>query len=49
MNKSENGLGSENDSENCLSFISDTGDPCFVSGIDKPNFISCTGEPKVVS
>lgn len=31
MNKSENGLGSENDSENCLSLISGIMDPKFAS------------------
>ena len=29
MNKSDNGLGSENDSENCLNFISGMGDMKF--------------------
>ena len=49
MNKSENGLSSEDDSENCLSLISGIRDPIFASYLVNKEFYSSAGEPKVVS
>jgi len=49
MNKSENGLRSEDDSENCLIFISGIRDSKFASYLVNKEFYSSAGEPKVVS